>query len=119
MLRAIQTDKNNDPARLWFRDQEHDLFIWVNRQNEPIAFQFSNDRNSSEHSINWSLDRGYSHDRIDTGEAADGRYKMTPIMVPDGRFDNRKIAERFKAVSADLPSDFSEFIYRTLIAYEE
>ena len=121
MLRPISTNKKPAPhTRLWFCDPEHDLFIWVDKNNHPISFQLSYRTYSeiySEHIISWNKEKGFSHDKIDDGEHADGDYKMTPIMVPDGVFDSEKIAERFKSISTDIDEDIMSFVYQKLCDY--
>ncbi|MCW9014162.1 MAG: hypothetical protein OQL06_10290 [Gammaproteobacteria bacterium] len=117
MLRAIRSNHPAKKNRVWFSDQQHDLFVWFDNHNKPIAFQFSYNKNINEHSISWSEKMGYSHDKIDNGEPGDGSYKMTPIMMPDGIFDGKKIAEEFKRVSLELDTALTDFIYQTLLSY--
>ena len=115
MLRAILTKQPHDKQRLWFSDQNHDLFIWLNENAQPVAFQFSYDKNINENSINMSLENGFSHDRVDNGESGDVSYKMTPIMIPYGEFDCHKIASKFKSISKQLDPAVTDFIYHTLL----
>ena len=119
MLRLIDTRNPRHPDRLWFTDHEHDLFVWFDPQKRPVGFQFSYNKNSDEHAIQWTAENGFSHDKIDDGENYDGSYKMTPIMVPDGSFDNRKIADHFKSISDNLEPGLVEFIYQVLLSYDQ
>jgi hypothetical protein len=123
MLRAINTNKQSDAfKRLWFNDQDHDLFLWLDSSMQPVSFQFSYRTYSdiySEHVISWKKGMGYTHDKIDDGEPADGDYKMTPILVPDGAFDYKKIAQRFKSISKDIDEDIRDFIYQKLCNYPQ
>lgn len=114
MLRAISNQQQTDDRRLWFNDQDHDLFVWLDEQQQPLAFQFSYHTRQGEHCIHWHRQRGFSHDRIDSGENLHGRYKMTPIMVPDGRFDRQQLAEKFQSVCEEMDPALAQFIYRTL-----
>lgn len=121
MLRPISTNKQaNTAERLWFRDHDNDLFVWLNESRHPVGFQFSYRTYSeiySEHAINWQKDKGYTYGKIDDGEHADGDYKMTPIMVPDGLFESKKIAERFKSISTEIDKDIKDFVYQKLCDY--
>ena len=117
MLRRIESPANHKSNRLWFSDSDHDLFVWLDASGNPAAFQFSYDKNINEHAISWSLENGYRHDRIDDGESGDGRYKMSPIMTPNGDFDNRKIADIFKAISQNLEPTLVTFIYQQLLGW--
>lgn len=114
MLKAIKTDKNNDTKKLWFNDHDHDLFIWLDQQGQPIQFQFSYRtylKSYSEHVISWHISKGYSHDKIDDGEANNTDYKMTPILVPNGTFEANDIAKKFSAVSKEIDQALAQFVY--------
>ena len=118
MLHVINSSPH--PAarnKLWFHDAEHDLFVWLDNSKQPVGFQFSYHKNHMEHAINWSSDRGYSHDKIDAGESRPGGYKMTPIMVPDGEFETEKVTEEFAAISREIDKGIAEFVLQKLLDY--
>jgi len=122
MLRAITTNKQTEPhkQRLWFSDHDHDLFVWIDRYSHPVSFQLSYRVYSdtySEHIISWKKETGYTHNKIDDGEHANGDYKKTPIMVPNGACDSEKLAERFKSISADVDEKITDFVYQKLCDY--
>ena len=119
MLRAITSQRQSKTPRLWFSDQNHDLFIWLDKLHEPMAFQLSYNKIDDEHCICWHCDKGFSHDRIDSGEDPEGSYKMTPIMVPDGKFDHKKLAQEFQLISADMEPRLANFIYQKLSCYAD
>ena len=114
MLRAITGQHQIDPNRLWFSDLDHDLFVWLDEAGQPVAFQFSYDRQRDERCIEWHRHRGYSHSRIDSGEARDGHYKMTPIMTTNEPLDAAGIAARFLSISADMDTELACFIHGKL-----
>lgn len=116
MLRLIKTKRHSTKhlQRLWFNDQNHDLFIWLENNIKPVKFQFSYNKMQNEHSLNWDLLSGYSHVKIDSGEDVIHTYKMTPIMVPDGTFDQNQLAWLFKSINNDLPPDLAEFIQQKI-----
>ena len=111
MLRAIKTDKDdsNHLKRLWFSDQDNDLFIWLDNEI-PVAFQFSYNKQQDEHTINWGAQRGYSHERIDNGEADISNYKMTPIMVPNGALNQQRVSQIFKSISQNIEPELARFV---------
>ena len=119
MLRPITSRHRGKTPRLWFSDENHDLFIWLDPQSEPLAFQFSYDKLHDEHCIYWHRDRGYSHDRIDSGEPVDGSYKMTPIMVPNDQFDDTQVAQDFLSVSDNLTPKLRDFVFQKLKCYAD
>lgn len=114
MLQAIKTRQDGDQQRLWFSDTDHDLFVWLDTTRQVASFQFSYNKLRNEHIIVWDRDKGYSHDKIDNGEVANGHYKMTPIMVPDGDADYAELAAKFKQVSREIDPSLADFIYQTL-----
>ena len=71
---------------------------------------------SKERALTWRLKHGYSHTRIDDGERP-GQTKMTPILVADGVFEKREIAERFKHESKEIEPDVSSFVYTKVLEY--
>lgn len=116
MLRAISDQQQTNGRRLWFNDQDHDLFVWLDEQQKPLAFQFSYHTRQDEYCIHWHRQRGFSHDRIDSGDTLDGHYKMTPVLMPDGEFEGQRLAEIFQSVCKDIDAALAQFIYRTLAA---
>ena len=115
MLRAIKTDKHSSDhlQRIWFNDQDNDLFIWLENRT-PVAFQFSYNKRQDEHTLNWEIDRGYSHERIDNGEDDSANYKMTPIMVANGMIDRDQISQIFKSISHEIEPQLAEFVSQKL-----
>ncbi|MDH5765963.1 MAG: hypothetical protein OEZ38_08105 [Gammaproteobacteria bacterium] len=112
MLRLIKTSKQSteELQRLWFSDDNHDLFAWLNNKNKPVRFQFTYNKLGIEHSFNWNIDTGFSHEKVDSGDNSSNRYKMTPILVPDGDIQRNKIADLFQSVSHDIDSELAQFI---------
>ncbi len=117
MLLPIKTRQDSDQQRLWFSDDNYDLFVWLDNNRHVISFQFSYNKLHNEHIIVWHRDKGYSHDRIDNGEPGDGSYKMTPIMVPNGMADYAKLAEEFRLVSNHIEPALAHFIYTKLSTF--
>ena len=112
MLRLIKTNKQsiNHLQRLWFTDNQHDLFVWLTANDTPVCFQFSYNKLHDEHTLNWHRHRGYSHEKIDNGEHTPGNYKMTPIMIPDGEINREKITRLFQSISQDIEPELATFI---------
>ena len=115
MLRAIKTDKPDpdDLQRLWFCDPDNDLFIWLDN-DQPVAFQFCYHKRKDEHTINWGTKRELIHEKIDNGETHLISYKMTPIMVPNGKIDQHQTSQLFKDISQNIEPKLAEFILQKL-----
>lgn len=105
-------------VKRWFSDTDHDLFVWLNTQGNITAFQYSYNKLTDEHLISWSLQYGYSHNRIDDGEDVTLQIKMSPIMVPDGVADGVLLANSFRRISKTVEPNLVEFIYAKLLAYK-
>ncbi len=118
MLVEIDNPRQNaDEHRRVFHDEYFDLYIWLDRDESISGFQLCYDKSGAERALTWRNRYGYSHEKVDTGENISGHFKMKPILVDDGLFDNRTIAERFRAAGANIDADIVDFVYRRLREY--
>ena len=119
MLREIAAVRQDsaETRRRWFQDDFFDLFVWQGRDGEFVAFQLCYDIKVSERALSWKKDKGYTHDRIDSGEQAQQRMKMSPLMVADGVFPLYSIAPRFESAAAAIDADIRAFILARLREY--
>lgn len=56
---------------------------------------------------------------VDSGERRPGRYKSTPVLVPDGGFDATRIRAAFAAESSSLPTDVASYVLKALATHPE
>ncbi|HLW74838.1 MAG TPA: hypothetical protein VKT74_07200 [Gammaproteobacteria bacterium] len=119
MLREIADVRQieGEPLRRWFTDEHFDLVVWINETRDIVAFQLCYDKMRSERALTWKVDSGFTHDAVDDGENREGRYKATPILVPDGVFDPGTVAAKFLGHSGVLDSKSCDFIYLKLLEY--
>lgn len=105
--------------RRWFTDKNFDLIVWYEDENSPscIGFQLCYDKEDRERALTWSVKHGYSHTKVDDGEAPYTN-KMTPILVSDGIFDGRAVREQFFEAAGELDQDLIKFIDEKLEAYQ-
>jgi hypothetical protein len=96
-------------ARRWFQDEYFDLFVWSGPDGQVSAFQLCYDRLKNERVLAWRKEGGFSHRRVDDGEARPG-HKMSPLMVTDGRFFGYRIAREFERRGAELSPDLRDFL---------
>jgi len=72
----------------------------------------------TDHASTWTHERGYEHDRVDTGDvptlAGTG---MTPILIPDGAFDSVSVAERFRQAYIRMDNELAALIHDKLKNY--
>jgi hypothetical protein len=112
MLREISTSRQNsgEAKRRWFTSSNIDLFIWVNDQDAPTAFQLCYDKQHREHALTWTEATGFSHMAVDGGESRPARYKGAPILVADGKIDARQILDDFLREAKSLPAEFVQLV---------
>src|SRR5262245_35090667 len=92
-----------EPLRRWFQDDQLDLSVWFSPDGAIVGVQLSYDKGTyTERALTWFKDRGYSHMRVDDGENQAGKYKMTPILVPDGALDAAALLRVFESASGSL-----------------
>ncbi|MCJ8330213.1 MAG: hypothetical protein HRT89_10200 [Lentisphaeria bacterium] len=115
LLNCRQID--GEPRRRWFTDDDFDLIIWYT-DDEVYGFQLCYDKTNSERAFTWVANKGFSHQRVDTGEMYGfGPDNFIPILVPDGIFDAEKIAGIFREKSAELDSPVVELVLSKLNDY--
>ena len=113
---AVRQDKGENRKR-WFGDEFFDLILWQDREGKIVKFELCYEKELNEHAIIWSEKSGFSHLRVDDGESELGKYKMSPILVADGIFNNIKIAEEFHSRCQSIDKDVSQFIYNKISNY--
>jgi hypothetical protein len=116
MLKEIPNVKQPEPdsTRRWFTDSFFDLIVWYDLQQRMTGFQLCYDKGANEHAFTWKKNEGFSHHCIDDGEVT-GRSKMTPILVQDGAFDRKTVADRFLNESGSLESEIRELVYGKIL----
>lgn len=118
MLYEIKQVKQDTPNRTkrWFMDHYFDLFVWQDKKDLITAFQLSYDKSFHERAITWQKRGGYMHTRVDDGEErADSQ--MSPILVSDGVFDNRTVAEQFWDAAKEIDTDIRKFVYDKIMQF--
>ena len=93
----------------WFTNNYFDLAVWFDLAGKNIlGFQLCYDKHHNSHALTWKEPVGYLHNKIDDGDNP-GRYKMTPLLVPDGIFNKDRIIAKFKLESANIDSTIRDF----------
>jgi hypothetical protein len=119
MLRELSDVRQIEGGRRrrWFQSDDEDLIVWYAQDDAIDGFQLCYDRHSHERALTWMRGQGFSHNRIDAGEGSALRYKRSPVLTADGRFDADAMIRRFTEISAALPPEVSEFVSGKLAAY--
>ena len=111
MLQEIRSIRQDDPDRTckWFQDDFFDLFTWVDKAGEVVAFQLCYDRLKQERVLAWSGETGFLHRGIDDGEFIPSQ-KMAPIMIADGVFEAQDIHAEFASRSEGVDPMLRNFM---------
>jgi hypothetical protein len=119
MLRELKAVSQipGQPRRRWFMDDFFDLVVWYDDENEICGFQLCYNKDEDERALTWRRQTSYTHYRVDDGETKP-HSKSTPILVADGIFDNKVIADRFKQESKNVERLVSEFVLEKILRYK-
>jgi hypothetical protein len=118
MLREITDIRQDNPdvQRRWFHDDYFDLYVWQSPGAGIVGFQLCYDIHSDERVLSWHETSGYSHNRIDAGEATPMK-NMTPILVTDGQLPIDDVLPRFLDHSRGIEPAIGEFVLTKLRDY--
>ena len=119
VLREIHQVRQVDgeSRRRWFSSVDMDLTVWLDAGGVIEGFELCYDKGKAERALRWKRDSGFLHERVDDGEGRPGRFKGTPILLPDGVFNAKKISRRFLENSPDIDRSLADFIYRKILEY--
>lgn len=115
MLKEIKAIKQypDESRRRWFYDDGMDLILWENSKGAITGFQITYDKPHDPHILTWTVESGYTHNRLDDGEHAEGM-KDTPILISDGIYDLNRIASELKRLWPESDSSVFTFVYDRL-----
>ncbi len=106
-----------EPPRRWFTAEHLDLIVWSDAAGRPTGFQLCYDKPRGERALTWTVDPGFTHTGVDDGSDVGLGHKASPILVPDGALDVRRLEGEFREVSSRLPADVVAFVVDTLARY--
>lgn len=106
-----------EATRRWFSNDYFDLIVWVDDREAIVGFQLCYDVSKTHRALTWHNHLGFSHHRIDDGENRPGKVKASPILVPDGQFDYKTIAQKFHQTSQEIEERIATFVYNKLKQY--
>lgn len=107
-------EEDGEFTKRWFDNSYFDLFVWFDKEGEIDRFQLCYNKPIDEHAISWVRPSEYYHQRVDDRENRPGKSKATPVLLPDGMFDFRSVAERFAKESKKIDPVVSKFVYSKL-----
>lgn len=107
-----------EPKRRWFSGKGMELIVWYADEENIFGFQLCYDFGADPRALTWTETSGFFHSGIDDGENFDGMAKQTPILVPDGIFDNQELVPLFLRESKGLPDEIAELVRTKCLEYE-
>ena len=120
MLAEVTNVRQTDGRRRrWFWSEREDLIVWFSDDGALWGFQLCYDRDKQERALTWRADYGFSHERVDDGEAPGFDYKRTPILVQDGVFDAAGVLRAFLGASAAVPKSIVDFVAERIAHYPD
>ena len=119
MLKEVRDVRQiaGEARRRIFSSTEMDLTVWFDDRDDILGFELCYDKGLTEKAVRWNRAEGFLHQSVDDGENRPGRYKGTPILVPDGEFRAEKISRLFQDRSREMDRSIADFIFRTLLRY--
>ena len=110
-LREIAGVKQtSELRRRWWNSRDMDVYVWQDGSGKVHSFEICYGKPRNERALRWQTEQGFSHARIDDGEAHAFDHQ-TPIATPDGHYSLESIAQRFEAAGAEIESA----VYRQLM----
>jgi len=108
---------DGEPRKRWFTSLYFDLIVWYDMSDEIQSFDLCYGKPTSEKVISWSMASGFKHQKVDDGEEEPMKYKMAPIYVPDGEFNEPVVVERFLQESKDIDSHIKQYVGNRITVY--
>jgi hypothetical protein len=119
MLREVSTVQQieGQPHRRWFVDGFFDLTVWSNQADIIIGFQLIYNKDLNAHAVTWERPSSFLHTSVDQGDDHPLKPKASPILVPDGTFDTKSVAVRFRNSSSQIDPLVADFVYGKLLDF--
>ncbi|MEK7483168.1 MAG: hypothetical protein AABZ60_02420 [Planctomycetota bacterium] len=106
-----------EPRRRWFLDEFFDLIVWLDESNTFIGFQLIYDKKSKQGVLDWRINKGYSHYKMDDGEHTASKPKATPTLTTQKSFDKEFIYQSFLQASVSIDKAVAQFVLEKIKAY--
>ena len=107
-----------EPFRRWFTDEYFDLIVWYEPSGAFFGFQLCYSRLNRERALTWIRGRGYTHKRVSYMEGPT-TVGGSPLLIPDGVFEYRTVADRFREEAKRLEPELVQFVLEKLLRYPE
>ncbi|WP_373501964.1 hypothetical protein [Desulfococcus sp.] len=106
-----------EPKRRWFCDDFFDLILWLDDGGGILGFQLCYNKQGDQHALTWHAGSGYLHTRVDEGESRPGKFKASPVLMPNGPFSKEAIAVLFLRASRPLERWIVDAVHAKILQY--
>ncbi len=103
--------------RRWFTAEQMDLIVWIRGEAGIEAFQLCYDKPLAEQALSWQLDRGFTHQAVDAGDAEGLGHKGAPLLTPGNAPDPARLLHELGSAGPGLPASIRGFVEARLQHY--
>ncbi|MBN1412602.1 MAG: hypothetical protein JW969_17265 [Spirochaetales bacterium] len=122
-IREIKGVNQDTPGlrKRWFTDDDYwDLYVWTDGNDKITGIQLCYSREDFERSLTWIEGKKFIHTGVSTRrdhKGTKGEQMGSPILVPDGVFDNAGILEKFTEDGKLLEKKIYDFVASKIREY--
>lgn len=107
---------HGEDTRRLFVDPDLALYIWY-RNSRISGFQLCYDKQGSEKAFMWTIDHGYSHYAVDSGEVEGLEAKKTPVFMSSAISVPEDLQTRFDSAAESLNGEIREYVSQKILDY--
>jgi hypothetical protein len=104
-----------EDRRRWFASDDMDLTVWFGDRGGITGFELGYGKGEQSYAVRWGQETGFLQGRVDDGEGRPGRFKGSPVLLPDRFFDAKQLSRLFRENSRDLDGHLTDFICQKLL----
>jgi hypothetical protein len=104
-------------TRRWFSDDYFDLIVWHDWDQTIRGFQLCYDKPGRERAFTWTVEEGFRHDAVDSGEMTP-EANRAPVLTASAAFPLEQVRGEFEVRSATLDSQLRELVLAKLREFD-
>lgn len=110
----------NERRRRWFSSPDMDLIVCYDEGDLLAGFELYYDKKVQEHVFIWRTGRGFTHLAVDDGEQKPVLdHKETPLLIPNGHVDPKRIRNLFDGSCENLPAEVITLVRQKLVQHPD
>ena len=107
-----------ESKRRWFHSLQMDLYVWVDDSDQPYGFELVYRKVTTEFSLRWNAEDGFSHSRVDSGPGAGG-HTASDLLGATSEADVSYVRNLFAEAAGNLPSQVRTLVHEALARYPQ